>query len=106
MKNLYLVKENGKCFHAGILAEAILRRYPNIREMAEYSALEDRFFDYTQACDVEEQRGWMGHYMEQAIKMDRQACELRTRGKEFWNTAEGQRFDAAIQFIVAYDMIA
>lgn len=48
----------------------------------------------------------MGHYMEQAIQMDREATRLMARGKEHWAAAQGQRYDAAVQFIVAYDMIA
>ena len=104
-KNLYVVG-NGKQFHAGLIAGNIERKFPRIRETAEYMALEDRFFDYTQACDREEQRGWMAYYMNEALNMEQRARNLQARGKEHWNAAAGMLKDAALQFIVAYDMIA
>lgn len=104
-KNLYITC-NGRQYHAGIIAGNITRKYPHIRDTAEYRALEDRFFDYTQACTRKEQRGWMAHYMGEALNMERRARDLQARGKEYWNTAGGMLMDAALQFIVAYDMIA
>ena len=104
-KNLYVVS-NGKQFHAGIIAGNIERKFPHIRDTAEYRALEDRLFDYTQACNRKEQRGWMAHYMNEALKLEHKAVNLRARGKEHWNASAGMIFEAAVQFIVAYDMIA
>ena len=106
-KNMYLVNgDNGKVYHAGIIADNIIKKFPGIRDAAEYRTLEGRFFDYTSACDRDEQRGWMGHYMNQALEMEAQSRRLRARGREHWSAAAGQRWDAAIQFIVAYDLIA
>ena len=101
---LYIQMDNGKAYQANILAGGIERKYPGIRETNDYCALEDRFFDYTQACDVQEQRNWMSYYMAHAIRMDAEACRLMSRGKEHWNAGVGLRKDAALQFIVAYDM--
>lgn len=101
---LYIQMENGKAYQANILMDGIIRKHPNIRETAEYTALEDRFFDYTQACDLQEQRNWMSYYMAEAIKKDSKACRLMSRGKEHWNSAQGMRMEAAVQFAVAYDM--
>lgn len=103
-KNLYLVAGDGKKYHAGMIADAIDRRFPGIRETPEYDRLQDLYMDYTQACDVREQRDWMGHYMWEALKAERDARVLQSRGKDHWNTAGGKLRDAAIQFLVAYDL--
>ena len=105
MKNLYIGTEDGAHYNAGILAGRILRKDPGIRESAEYRAMEDRLFDYTNACDNKEQFRWMCYYMGQAIKLDNEACNLMSRGKAHWNTAAGMKHEAALLFIVAYDMI-
>ncbi len=108
-KNLYLdiVTSTGthRTMHAGIIAGNIEKKFPGLRQEPDYKALEDRFFDYTQACNKEEQRGWMGHYMNEALKMEQKARRLQTLGPEHWNTAAGLIYEAAIQFLVAYDMI-
>lgn len=95
------VRHNDKYYDARVLASNILRRYSGIREMAEYEALSDRIFDHTSACDKKEHNDWMQFYMAQAIEMDAKAVRI-----QFPNSREGARFEAALQFIVAYDMIA
>ena len=107
-KNLYLdihTKSGHRTIHAGIIADRIVRKFPDIRKTPEYATLEDRYFDYTQACDREEQRGWMGHYMYEALRKEAEATRLKSRGSSHWAAANGMIRDAALQFIVAYDMI-
>lgn len=95
-----------KYYDAKILEMMILKRYPNIRESADYSELEDRLFDYTNACNIDEQRAWMDHYMSQAIHQDAYAVKVLSLRRENANTVEQMRYEAALQFIVAYDMKA
>lgn len=85
-----------KYYDARQLASNIARKYSGIRHSAKYEAAQDRLFDYTSACDKGEQVRWMQFYMAQALKMEMQATKERN------NEA---RYDAAVQFIAAYDMI-
>ena len=104
--NLYITLKNGKFYHTGILADNILNKNPGIRETPEYRSLEDRYFDYTSACNKKEQQDWMCYYMSKAIEQDIAATHLMSRGMEHWAAAQGMKFDAALQFIVAFDLIA
>lgn len=93
-------------YDARVLEGMIIKKYPTIRETADYEALSDRFMDYTQSCNIEEQRDWMDHYMSQAIKQDAHACRLAAQNKQGLNTVEQMRYEAALQYIVAYDLRA
>lgn len=109
-KNLYLdiVTKSGKhrTVHAGVVAGNIERKFPGLRSEPDFEAMQDRLFDYTNACDREEQRGWMAHYMYEALKEEKRAYQLQTCGPEYWNSAAGILHEAATLFLAAYDMIA
>lgn len=95
-----------KYYDTGILERMIVKKYPTIRETSDYEALTDRFMDYTQSCTIKEQRDWMDHYMGQAIKQDAHACRLASQNKQGLNSVAQMRYEAALQFIVAYDLRA
>lgn len=94
-----------KVYDVRILQNFILKRYPDIRQTPEYDRECDLLFDYTNACDREEHRQWMNHYMSKAIRQDHEAVRLRARGRENANTAEQMRWEAALLFMAASDMM-
>ena len=105
-KNLYITLENGKTFWADYLADRILNKFPGIRNEADYKSLEDQYFDYTSACNEKEHQNWMAYYMNQAIKLDVEANRLRASGdRKSWSAAASMKKEAALQFIVAFDLM-
>ena len=105
MKNIYLSMPNGKGYDAQMLVKGILGKYPKIRESSNYQTVTDRLIDYTMACDRSEQQDWMLDYMRKSIELDNEAKRMVKQGGHD-EVGKVLRFEAAVAFLVAYDLIA
>ena len=84
-------------YNADMLADIILKKYSGIRASSEYMQERNRLIDETMSCNRDEQRGWMRFYMTEAVHMDKSAPTLHINTEAF-------RHQAAVQYIVAYDL--
>ena len=87
-------------FNAKECAESILKNYPGIRDSVEYKGMEDYIIDRTKSCDKREQIAWMFFYMREALNKAKRAKRISDP-----NSREGVKYETAVQFIVAYDLI-
>lgn len=99
-----LDEEGKKIFHAGLMYNGIMNKYPGIMETKEYQQEESLMFDRISACNRKEASDWCTFYMATAY-MNANNLYRSYSKKEDYNKSLELRKKQAIKFLAAYSLM-